>query len=61
MSAVALEVILGFVFGILGMGLLMRYKKLTRSNYYRILFIVTALILIFFGVYLGYIGIFLNE
>ena len=53
MSQEALEVILGIGFAILGLALFIRRNSLSKSKYYRILIVVTALLFMAFAVYLG--------
>ncbi|MDX1783586.1 MULTISPECIES: hypothetical protein [Aequorivita] len=53
MSIEALKVIVGIIFAILGLAILIRLKKLSKSKYYRYLFLVTAILLIGFGIYLA--------
>lgn len=53
MSIEALKVIVGIIFAILGLTILIRLKKLSKSKYYRYLFLVTAILLIGFGIYLA--------
>lgn len=53
MSIEALKVIVGIIFAILGLAILIRLKKLSKSKYYRYLFLVTAILLIDFGIYLA--------
>lgn len=53
MSIGALKVIVGIIFAILGLTILIRLKKLSKSKYYRYLFLVTAILLIGFGIYLA--------
>ncbi len=48
-----LEVLLGIIFSILGLAILIRLKKLSKSRYYRYLFLVVAVLLIAFGIYLA--------
>ncbi len=58
MSETALETILGILFIILSIGILIRLKTFSKSKYYRYLFIATAILLMGFGIYLGYTGLF---
>jgi threonine/homoserine/homoserine lactone efflux protein len=53
MSIEALKVIVGIIFAILGLAILIRLKKLSKSKYYRYLFLVTPILLIGFGIYLA--------
>ena len=53
MSMEALKVIVGIIFAILGIAILIRLKKLSKSRYYRYLFLATAILLIGFGIYLS--------
>ncbi len=48
-----LEILLGVIFSILGLAILIRLKKLSKSKYYRYLFLAGAILLIAFGVYLA--------
>ena len=48
-----LEILLGIIFSILGLAILIRLKKLSKSRYYRYLFLVVAVLLIAFGIYLA--------
>lgn len=57
MSEEALQIILGIVFAILGLAILLRLKKLTKSKYFKILFAFVAFLLIGFGAYLAVVSI----
>ncbi len=48
-----LEILLGIIFAILGLAILIRLKKLSKSKYYRYLFLAVAILLIGFGIYLA--------
>ncbi len=48
-----LEILLGIIFSILGLAILIRLKKLSKSRYYRYLFLIVAVLLIAFGIYLA--------
>ncbi|MBG43078.1 MAG: hypothetical protein CL530_03830 [Aequorivita sp.] len=48
-----LEILLGIIFSILGLAILIRLKKLSKSKYYRYLFLAGAILLIGFGIYLA--------
>lgn len=61
MSETALEVILGIVFLILGFALLIRLKKLSKSKYYRLVIAAAGVLLVGFGIYLAYSGIYLHA
>ncbi len=50
---VELEILLGIIFVILGMAILIRLKKLSKSKYYRYLFLAASILLIGFGIYLA--------
>ena len=47
-----LGMIVGVIFIVLGSALLIRYKKLTKSKYYQLLFLIISLMVIGFGIYL---------
>jgi Ca2+/Na+ antiporter len=44
----------GILFIILGLALLTRYKKLSTHKYFRLLIIIIAIILLCFGVFMGW-------
>jgi len=48
-----LEILVGAIFSILGLAILIRLKKLSKSRYYRYLFFTVAILLIAFGIYLA--------
>lgn len=52
MSIEALKVMVGIIFIILGITIFVRYKKLSKSRYFRYLFLAVALLLVGFGIYL---------
>ncbi len=54
-------IVIGLIFIFLGGLLLFKLKKLTSSPYYRILFIVIALMLFAFAIYIGWRSIYLYE
>ncbi|PHR12316.1 MULTISPECIES: hypothetical protein [Aequorivita] len=54
-----LEILLGIIFSILGLAILIRLKKLSKSKYYRYLFLAGAILLIGFGIYLATQSIYL--
>jgi len=54
-----LEILLGIIFSILGLAILIRLKKLSKSKYYRYLFLAGAILLIGFGIYLATRSIYL--
>ncbi|MBT0609174.1 hypothetical protein [Aequorivita echinoideorum] len=51
--AAELEVLLGIIFVILGLAILIRLKKLSKSRYYRWVFLAGAILLIGFGISLA--------
>ncbi len=53
MSIEALKVIVGIVFVMLGLAILLRLKKLSKSKYFRYLFLIVSILLIGFGIYLA--------
>jgi phosphotransferase system glucose/maltose/N-acetylglucosamine-specific IIC component len=54
MNNEVLGTVVGVIFIILGLALLTRYKKLTSHKYFRILIIIVSLILLGFGVFMGW-------
>lgn len=46
-----LGILVGIIFIILGLALLIRYKKLSSHKYFRILIVFIAIMLVGFGVY----------
>jgi phosphotransferase system glucose/maltose/N-acetylglucosamine-specific IIC component len=54
MNNEVLGTVVGVIFFILGLALLTRYKKLTSHKYFRILIIIVSLILLGFGVFMGW-------
>lgn len=46
--------VVGVIFIILGLTLLNRYKKLTTHRYFRILFVIISILLLCFGLFLGW-------
>jgi len=58
MSQEALEAILGIVFIVLALAIFIRLKKLSKSKYYRYIFIATGILLFSFGIYLVVLGIY---
>lgn len=60
MNNEVLGTVLGIIFIVLGLAILVRYKKLTSHKYYQILFIVIAVMLLLFGIYTGWISITFN-
>lgn len=54
MSETALETILGIVFIILSLALFIRLHTLSKSKYFRYLFIAIGILLMGFGAYLIY-------
>lgn len=54
MNNEVLGTVLGIIFIVLGLAILVRYKKLTSHKYYQILFVIIALMLLSFGVYIGW-------
>ncbi len=56
-----LGMVVGMIFVVLGIILLLRFKTLSSHHYFRLLFIVVAIILIGFGIYLGISGFYWNE
>lgn len=46
-----LGILVGIIFSILGLALLIRYKKLSSHKYFRILIVFIAILLLCFGVY----------
>ncbi|MEH6765022.1 hypothetical protein [Aequorivita antarctica] len=61
MNNEVLGTVLGIIFIVLGLAILVRYKKLTSHKYFQILFVVIALMLIGFGIYTGWSSITLYE
>ena len=59
MNNEVLGTVLGIIFIVLGLAILVRYKKLTSHKYYQILFVVISLMLIGFGIYTGWRSIIL--
>lgn len=59
MNNEVLGTVLGIIFIVLGLAILVRYKKLTSHKYYQILFVVISLMLIGFGIYMGWRSIIL--
>lgn len=51
-----LAIVVGIIFAVLGMALILRYKKLSSHKYFRILIVFVAIMLIGFGVYMGISG-----
>lgn len=60
MNNEVLGTVLGIIFVVLGLAILVRYKKLTSHKYYQILFIVIAAMLLLFGIYTAWASITLN-
>lgn len=54
-------IVIGIIFAGLGGMLLLKLKSLTSSPYYRILFIVIAVLLFGFAIYIGWRSIYLYE
>ncbi|MCB0465519.1 MAG: hypothetical protein KDC78_07575 [Aequorivita sp.] len=54
MSIEALGTVVGLIFIVLGFAILVRFKKLTSHKYFQILFIIIAIMLLGFGVYMGW-------
>ncbi len=54
MNNEVLGTFLGIIFIVLGLAILMRYKKLTSHKYFQLLFIIIAIMLLGFGVYMGW-------
>lgn len=54
MNNEVLGIFLGIIFVILGLAILVRYKKLTSHKYFQLLFIIIAIMLLGFGVYMGW-------
>lgn len=54
MNNQVLGTVAGLLFIILGLALLTRYKKLTSHKYFQILIIFVSIILLAFGVFLGW-------
>lgn len=57
MTSALLAAIVGIIFIVLGLAIIVRYKKLTKRRYFQILIIIIALLLIGFGIYFGWRGI----
>ncbi len=49
-----LGTVLGIIFIILGLAILVRYKKLTSHKYFQILIVTIAIMLLCFGLYMGW-------
>lgn len=56
-----LGILVGIIFAVLGLAILVRLKKLTSHKYFRWLFIVVAIMLLAFGVYMAITGFYWNE
>lgn len=54
MNNEVLGTVVGVIFIILGLALLTRYKKLTSHRYFRILIIIVSILLLCFGVFMGW-------
>ena len=54
MNNEVLGTVLGVIFIVLGLAILVRYKKLTSHKYFQLLFVIIAIMLLGFGVYLGW-------
>ncbi|SRX55690.1 hypothetical protein AEQU1_02714 [Aequorivita sp. CIP111184] len=54
MNNEVLGTFLGIIFIVLGLAILVRYKKLSSHKYFQLLFIIIAIMLLGFGVYMGW-------
>ncbi len=54
MNNEVLGTVVGVIFVILGLAILTRYKKLTSHKYFRILIVFIAILLLCFGVFMGW-------
>ncbi|MDC8000401.1 hypothetical protein POV26_05095 [Aequorivita todarodis] len=54
MNNEVLGTVVGLIFIVLGSALLTRYKILTTHRYFRILIFIVAILLLCFGVYMGW-------
>ncbi len=54
MNNEVLGTVLGIIFIVLGLAILVRYKKLSSHKYFQLLFIIIAIMLLGFGVYMGW-------
>lgn len=61
MSEPALQAILGIVFAILGIALIVKTKTLTKSRYYKYLFIIVGILMVGFAIYLALEGVYPNA
>ncbi len=55
----ALGIAVGIIFTILGLAIIVRYKKLTSHQYFRYLIVIIAILSILFGIYIAARGIYL--
>lgn len=56
----SLGILAGIIFLVLGLALLVRYKKLSSHKYFRILIVFIAILLLCFGVYTAITGFYWN-
>lgn len=54
MDNAVLGTVVGIIFIGLGLALLTRYKKLTSHKYFQVLIIIVSIILLGFGVFMGW-------